>query len=73
MLYQGIVATYLLVLDFMQGFIQKIRETTRHKKSQFSDKKTPFFHFGLSLKRRHHFQLSLRFKRVALENGPTFY
>ena len=34
--------------------------------------KALFFDFGLSLKRKQHFQLSPGFKRVALENGPTF-
>ena len=42
MLYQGIVPTQFLVLYFMQGFIQKIRATNKHKKWQFSGKKTVF-------------------------------
>ena len=54
MLYQGIVAPQLLVLSFMQGFTQKIKATTKHKNVNFQAKK-PFFHFGLSLKKRQHF------------------
>ena len=50
--------------------LQKIKQQINIKNDNFQAKKL-FFHFGLSLKRRQHFQLSLHFKRVALENGPT--
>ena len=45
MLYQGIVATELLLLYFMQGFIQKIRATIKLKNANCQAKK-PFLHLG---------------------------
>ena len=56
----------------MQGFIQKIRAATKRLNIKNDNFQTKIFHFGLSLKRTQHFQLSLRFKKEALQNGPTF-
>ena len=56
----------------MKGFIQKLRATTKRLKIKNDNFRTKNFHFELSLKRTQHFQISLRFKKVALQNGPTF-
>ena len=56
----------------MKGFIQKLRATTKRLKIKKDNFQTKNFDFELSLKRTQHFQISLRFKKVALQNGPTF-
>ena len=56
----------------MKGFIQKLRATTKRLKIKNDNFQTKNFDFELSLKRTQHFHISLRFKKVALQNGPTF-
>ena len=60
-LYQGIAPTQFLVLYFMQGFIQKIRATTSHKKMIIFKQKNPFFSFQIIFK-----------KKTALSTFTTF-